>query len=95
MEGIGYRVVPLPEAEEDILAYKKAGKKIALKRIKQIFYELEVHPETGIGKPEKLKHNYSGYWSREVDQKNRIIYKIHETEAVVRVFRTMYHYDDK
>jgi len=55
MEGFRYRVVTLPKAEEDILVYKKAGNKVAIERIKRILEELAVHPESGIGKPEKLK----------------------------------------
>jgi len=95
MEGFRYRVIILPEAEKDILAYKKAGNKIALAKIKRILKELEVHPKTGIGKPEKLKYGYSGCWSREIDKKNRMRYEIKETEIIVEVISAMGHYDDK
>ena len=90
-----YQVEVRPDAEADILAYKKAGNKIALARINRIIAELKIHPETGIGNPKKLKHNYSGYWSRDIDKKNRMIYEIKETEVIVYVHSTMYHYDDK
>jgi len=95
MEGFRYRVITLPEAEKDILAYKKAGNKIALARIKRILEELAVHPETGIGRPEMLKYEYTGFWSREIDKKNRMRYEIKETEVTVEVISAMYHYDDK
>jgi toxin YoeB len=95
MEEFRYRVITLPKAEEHILAYKKAGNKIALARIDRIRKELGLHPETGIGKPEKLKHNLSGFWSREVDKKNRMIYEIKETEIIVYVHSAITHYDDK
>jgi len=95
MEGFRYRVITSKDADEHILAYKKAGNKIALARIKRILEELELHPETGIGKPEKLKHERSGQWSREIDKKNRLTYTIDETIITVEVISAMYHYDDK
>jgi len=95
MEGFRYRVIILPEAEKDILAHKKAGNKVALTRIKRILEELAVHPETGIGKPEKLKYGYSGQWSREIDKKNRMRYEIKETEITVDVISVISHYGDK
>jgi toxin YoeB len=92
---MGYIVDISPKAEEHILSYKKAGNKIALARIERIVEELKVHPETGIGKPEKKKHNYSGYWSREIDKKNRMIYEINKNVITVFVISAKGHYDDK
>ena len=92
---MGYRVILQPQAEEDILAYKKAGNKIALARIGRILEELAIHPETGIGRPEKKKHNYSGLWSREITKKDRMLYKIDENIITVIVISAMGHYDDK
>jgi len=54
-----------------------------------------VHPETGIGKPEKKKHNLSGYWSREIDKKNRMLYYIDKDIVTVSVVSALGHYDDK
>jgi len=95
MGGFRYRVITSKDTEEHILAYKKAGNKIALARIKRILEELEIHPKIGIGKPEKLKHDKKGRWSRHIDDKNRIIYQIKESEVIVIVFSAMGHYDDK
>ena len=92
---MGYIVDILPEAKEHILSYKKAGNKIALARIDRILEELKVHPETGIGRPEKKKYNLSGFWSREIDKKNRMLYKIEENIVTVSVISAMGHYDDK
>ena len=90
-----YRVITLPRADKDIEDYKKSGNKIALSRIERIFVELELHPQIGIGKPEMLKHDYSGFWSREINKKNRIIYEIKETEVIVKVISAKGHYGDK
>jgi len=92
---MGYIVKFFPKAEDDILAYKKAGKKVALARIDRIIEELKVHPTTGIGNPEKKRYNYSGYWSREIDKKNRMIYQIENNIVTVTVVSAMGHYDDK
>ena len=92
---MGYIIKYLPKAEEHLFAYKKAGNKNALAKIKRIEEDLKVHPETGIGKPEKLKHNYSGFWAREIDKKNRMIYKIKENIITVSIHSLIGHYDDK
>ena len=92
---MGYLIDFSPRAKEHILFYKKAGNKVALARIDRIIGELKVHPETGIGNPKKLKHKYSGYWSREIDKKNRMRYKIKEEIITVSVVSVIGHYDDK
>jgi toxin YoeB len=92
---MGYIVEFSKDAKKHIESYKKAGNKIALAKIDRIIEELEVHPETGIGRPEKKKYNYSGYWSREIDKKNRMLYEIKENIVTVSVISAMGHYDDK
>jgi len=92
---MGYIIEILPKAKRDIIAYGKAGNKIALAKIDRIIEELKEHPETGIGTPKKLKHEYSGYWSREIDKKNRMRYKIDENIITVTVISALGHYDDK
>jgi len=85
----------LQKAKDDILSYKKAGNKVALAKIDRITEELKVHPETGIGKPEKLKNDKQERWSRHIDKKNRMTYRINKNIITVEVFTAMGHYDDK
>jgi toxin YoeB len=92
---MGYIVEFLPKAKEHLAAYKKSGNKIALAKIDRIIEELELHPQTGIGKPEKMKHKEKEQWSRRIDQKNRMTYKIEENIVTVTVISAMGHYDDK
>ena len=66
---MGYIVDFSPKAKSHILSYKKAGNKVALARIDRIIEELKIHPETGIGKPEKMKHKEEETWSRRIDKK--------------------------
>ncbi len=61
----------------------------------KIFIELEKHPRTGTGKVEALKDNLSGYWSRRLNQKDRLIYKIEDKIVTVTVISAQGHYSDK
>ncbi|WP_089081713.1 Txe/YoeB family addiction module toxin [Flavobacterium branchiophilum] len=55
--------------------------------------ELEIHPTTGIGNPELLKHHLSGYWSRRINKKDRLIYQIIEQpESLVVIIAALGHY---
>jgi toxin YoeB len=92
---MGYLIRYLQEAQEHLFAYKKAGNKNALAKIKRIEEDLKVHPETGIGKPERMKHKKEETWSRRIDQKNRMTYEIEENIVTVTVVSAMGHYDDK
>jgi len=82
-------------AKKDLEAHYKSGDKSSIKRINQIFLELSEHPETGIGKPEKLKFDLSGYWSRQINRKDRLIYKIEENIVTVTIVSALGHYGDK
>ncbi|MBN2821068.1 MAG: Txe/YoeB family addiction module toxin [Bacteroidales bacterium] len=87
-----YKVDVLPQADRDIRNYLKAGNKAAFKKIQVLLKELEFHPTTGSGQPEQLKHNLSGYWSRRIDQKNRMVYRIEEEKVTVIVVSAAGHY---
>lgn len=65
-----------PEALQDIRFWKKSGNKIIQKRISQLLDDIELHPYTGIGKPEPLKYELTGYWSRRINDEHRIVYKV-------------------
>ncbi len=62
-----------------------------LKRINQLLQELLRHPESGIGKPEPLRANLSGFWSRRIDDTHRLVYAIEDEQIVVIACR--YHYE--
>ena len=65
-------------AKVEILKIRKSGDKSSIKKIEKIILELEIHPQTGTGNPEQLKHNLSGFWSRRINKKDRLIYQIIE-----------------
>ncbi|MEI6639604.1 MAG: Txe/YoeB family addiction module toxin [Chlorobium sp.] len=79
-----YSVVISKEAKEDLRHWQKVGDKSILRKIDCIFQELALRPSTGTGKPEALRGNMSGCWSRRVNKQNRIVYEI--TENIVTVF---------
>lgn len=74
---------------EDYLHWQATDKKI-LKRINSLIKDIKRQPFTGIGEPEPLKHNWSGYWSRRVDREHRIIYKYNN--EVITIVQCRYHY---
>jgi toxin YoeB len=87
-----YKIKILPQADKDIRSYHKAGNKIAIRKIHTILKELQLNPTTGIGHPEQLKHELSGYWSRRIDKKNRLIYRIEEKVITVVIVSALGHY---
>ena len=67
-----------PEANKDFVFCQKSGNKTILKKIDNLIDAIIENPKTGIGKPELLKHNLSGIWSRRIDKEHRIVYLIEE-----------------
>lgn len=80
----------LPEGWEDYLYWQTQDKK-TLRRINTLIKDIQRSPFDGLGKPEPLKGNYQGWWSRRIDEVNRIVYKIEAGQIVVAQCRT--HYD--
>lgn len=80
------------EAWEDYVYWQTQDKK-TLRRINQLIKDIDRNRNTGLGKPEPLRFDGSGYWSRRIDEKNRLIYKIEENEIRIAQCRT--HYGDK
>ncbi|NOQ36195.1 MAG: Txe/YoeB family addiction module toxin [Methylococcaceae bacterium] len=76
-------------AWEDYLYWQANDKKI-LKRINSLVTEITRHPFSGAGNPEALKHQWSGYWSRRINQEHRIIYKVSNDMLIIAQCR--YHY---
>ena len=90
---MSYKVIFDKIAKTDIDAIKKSGDKSSLKKLNKILDELGIHPKTGTGNPEQLKHNLSGYWSRRINKKDRLIYEIiEEPENLVVVVSALGHY---
>ena len=78
------------EAWEDYLYWQTQDKK-TLRRINQLLKDIERNPYEGIGKPEALKHELQGFWSRRIDETNRLIYSIENDR--IEIFQCRTHYE--
>ncbi len=76
-------IIYLPQAENDLLFWIKAGKKDVLKKISKITEDILKHPYTGIAKPEPLKYQLTGKWSRRINNEHRYVYAIQNNTLYV------------
>lgn len=74
----------------DDYLYWQATDKKTLKRINCLIKDILCHPFDGIGDPEPLKHNWSGYWSRRINREHRIVYKA--TDDTLYIIQCRFHY---
>ncbi|TFH13023.1 MAG: Txe/YoeB family addiction module toxin [Lentisphaerales bacterium] len=74
---------------EDFCYWVERDRKIA-KRILRIIDDIHRHPFEGIGKPEPLKHEFSGFWSRRITEEHRLVYAVEKGQ--IRIAQARYHY---
>jgi toxin YoeB len=79
------------KAFEEYLYWQTQDKK-TLRRINALLKEITRDPFTGTGKPEPLKENLSGLWSRRIDEVNRLVYRVSEDN--IEIYQCKGHYDD-
>jgi len=77
------------DAWDDYLYWQQNDKKI-LKKINRLIKEIQRDPFDGIGEPEPLKYNWSGYWSRRITIEHRLVYKV--TNDALLIAQCRYHY---
>ena len=82
-------VVFSEHAWQEYLAWQKTDHRI-VKRINALIREIQRTPFEGIGKPERLQHALSGYWSRRITDEHRIVYKV--AGGAVLIAQLRYHY---
>ena len=90
-----FRLKIEPKASLDIAKHKKSGNQASIKKIAKILIELSETPFEGTGNPEALKYELTGFWSREINKKDRIIYRVEADIVTVYVISAMGHYSDK
>ena len=71
-----------PQAKDDFDNWLKTNKSVA-KKIVQLIEAIKQNPFKGIGKPEPLKHQLSGYWSRRIKKEHRLVYSISENTVFI------------
>ena len=67
----------------DIEKHKKAGNKAVLNKILSLLEEIKEHPLTGTGKPEPLKYELTGYWSRRINKFHRLVYEVEDQIVII------------
>lgn len=81
-----------PNAWKDYLYWQAEDRK-TLKRINDLLKDIDRNGNTGIGKPEPLSGDLAGFWSRRINEKDRLVYRIAGDE--VQILTCRYHYQDK
>ncbi|WP_323839117.1 Txe/YoeB family addiction module toxin [Photorhabdus africana] len=76
-------------AWEDYLYWQQTDRAI-LKRINNLIKDIKRQPFTGIGKPEPLKHYFTGFWSRRITEEQRLVYSVENDELLIA--QCHYHY---
>lgn len=79
----------LPEAWADYMYWQSQDRK-TLKRVNLLIQDIQRDPYNGIGKPEGLKKNLSGWWSRRIDDTNRLVYRIDGSAIIIAQCRSHY-----
>ena len=77
-------------AWEDYVSWQKEDKKI-LRKINELIKDIQRTPFEGKGKPEPLKYDLAGFWSRRIDLEHRLVYQYEKNELLI--YSCKYHYD--
>jgi toxin YoeB len=80
-----------PEAKKEFDYWLKTGNKAILKRIGLLIESIEKEPMMGVGKPEPLRHNLAGKWSRRITQEHRMVYKVDRN--IITLYSLKGHYE--
>lgn len=84
------RIIFSEIAWEDYTSWQTEDKKM-LKKINELIKAIKTNPFEGIGKPEPLKYDLAGFWSRRIDREHRLVYQMKENNLLI--YSCKYHYD--
>ena len=87
-----YKLLFSEEADAELDELKKSRPNLH-KKAKKLLEEIEEHPETGTGKPEKLKYDLAGFMSRRLSLENRLMYIVDEENMSVYIYSFLGHYE--
>ena len=79
-------------AWEEYVSWQSEDKKM-LRKINSLIKDIQSSPFDGIGKPEPLKYDLAGLWSRRIDREHRLVYEVEKQD--VFIYSCRYHYDNK
>lgn len=89
-----YKIAFTPQASSDFEYWKRTNQK-TVEKIKKMLVEMQEHPFTGTGKPEALKYQFAGAWSRRINHKDRLVYQVNGDVVTVFVLSMRFHYENK
>lgn len=89
---MNYSIDITEEAKEHLKFFSKNDKRL-VKKINNLIKDLETHPKTGIGKPERLKYKDEEFYSRRINQYHRMVYKINNDIKTVIIISLYGHYE--
>jgi toxin YoeB len=84
------RIIFTKNSWEDYISWQSEDKKM-LKRINELIKDIQRNPFEGKGKPEPLKYDLAGFWSRRIDREHRLVYQVSKNEILV--YSCRFHYD--
>ena len=84
------RIVFSKNAWEDYTSWQKEDKKI-LRKINELIKDIQRTPFEGLGKPEPLRYDLAGFWSRRIDSEHRLVYQFKNNEILI--YSCRFHYD--
>ena len=90
-----YRITLSEQARKEYLYFSQSDNKAILNKIAALLNDIAEHPYTGLGKPEPLKYELAGKWSRRINSEHRLIYSVHNDMIEVYIFSMKYHYSKK
>ena len=85
-----YEIELTAEAERHLIFWSKNDKK-TLKRIRALIANMQETPYAGFGKPEALRHEWSGIYSRRIDSQHRLVYTVNEEQQLITIHLMRYH----
>ena len=89
-----YEIVFSPDAKNDLEKLKK-DEPTSFRKAVKLLDEIALHPKIGTGHPEPLKGKPQGRWSRQINKKHRIVYRILDERIYIEILSAYGHYGDK
>ena len=85
-------IIFMPQAQADREYWKRTGNTRIMKRISALLTDILEHPFSGIGKPEPLKGEFRGMWSRRITDEHRMVYSVSDGMVYVYILSLRYHF---
>ena len=90
-----YKIKLSEQARKEYLYFSQSGNKAILNKVAALLNDIAEHPYTGLGKPEPLKYDLSGKWSRRINEEHRIVYSVNDDRVEIDILSMRYHYSKK